>query len=177
MSFRLNKEKSIKKERIIYKLNWEFIFEILFEIFIYVGWTFLMILIFTNPKNNKNVLFNICIISFTILLLVSWYYNYKLIKIEISNPEKDRKILVEILKNKFPEFNLIDNGADILRGKYQGGFYSSGKKLIVIFTANKILLNLVTFGRGESNIPIYSIINYLRLIKLKNEFERIKNCS
>lgn len=175
MSFRLNLEKSIKNEFIFNKLNFEYIFELLFEIFIYVGWTTLLIFILSKPENNKNIYFSIGSIFFTVLLLISWFLNYKLLKVEISNLTKDREIIVNLLKNEFPKFQLNDNGIHILRGKYTGGIFSSGKKLIVIFTENKILLNLTTFGRGESNIPFYTFFNYYKLLKIKKKFTENKN--
>nr|WP_314837834.1 hypothetical protein [uncultured Flavobacterium sp.] len=175
MSFRINLEKSIKNEFICNKLNFDYIFELLFEIFIYVGWTILLIFVLLNPENNKNVYFSFGAIFFTILLLTSWFMNYKLLKIEISNPEKDREIFVKLLQKEFPKFLLNDNGINVLRGKYRGGLFSSGKKIIVIFTEEKILLNLTTYGRGESNIPFYTFFNYYKLLKIRKNFKENKN--
>lgn len=175
MSFRLNIEKSVKNEFIFNKLNFEYTFELLFEIFIYVGWTVLLVFVLSNPDNNKNIYFSLGGIFFTILLLTSWFFNYKLLKVEISNPEKDRDIIVELLKKEFPKFLLNDNGINILRGKYRGGIFSSGKKIVVIFTENKILLNLTTYGKGESNIPFYSFFNYYKLLKIRKNFKEYKN--
>ena len=78
MSFRLNLEKSIKNEFIFNRLNFDYTSELLFEIFIYVGWTVLLVFILSNPDNNKNVYFSFGAIFFTILLLTSWFLNYKL---------------------------------------------------------------------------------------------------
>ncbi|ELV7526168.1 hypothetical protein QMU91_002393 [Flavobacterium psychrophilum] len=175
MSFRLNLEKSIKNEFIFNRLNFEYTFELLFEALIYVGWAVLLIFILSNPNNNKNVYFSFGAILFTILLFASWFLNYKLLKIEILNPEKDREIIVKLLKKEFPKFLLTDNGINVLRGKYRGGIFSSGKKLIVIFTEEKILLNLTTYGRGESNIPFYTFFNYYKLMKIRKKFEENKN--
>ena len=55
MSFRLNLEKSIKNEFIFNRLNFDYTSELLFETFIYVGWTVLLVFILSNPDNNKNV--------------------------------------------------------------------------------------------------------------------------
>ncbi|QZK90282.1 hypothetical protein K5V07_07145 [Flavobacterium sp. CHNK8] len=174
MSFKLNLEKSIKYEFIIYKLNFEYVLELFFETFVYVGWTFLLVSILSNPDNNENVFFTLCLIFFTIFLLISWFLNYKMLKVEISNPKIDREKIVELLKKEFPDFLLNDNGINILRGKYRGGIFSSGKKIFVIFTEDKILLNLTTYGRGESNIPFYSIINHRKLIKIRKDFMKNK---
>jgi hypothetical protein len=175
MSFRLNLEKSIKNEFIFNRLNFDYTSELLFETFIYVGWTVSLVFILSNPDNNKNVYFSFGVIFFTILLLTSWFLNYKLLKVEISNPEKDREIIVKLLKKEFPKFRLNDNGINVLRGKYRGGLFSSGKKIIVIFTEEKILLNLTTFGRGESNIPFYTFFNYYKLLKIRKNFKENKN--
>ena len=173
MSFKLNLEKSIKYEFIIYKLNFEYALELFFETFVYIGWTFLLVSIISNPVNNEDMVFCLCLIIFTIFLLISWFLNYKLLKVEISNSKIDRKKIVELLKKEFPDFLLNDNGINILRGKYRGGIFSSGKKLFVVFTKDKILLNLTTYRRGESNIPFYSIFNHHKLIKIRKDF--IKN--
>ncbi|MEQ3661561.1 MAG: hypothetical protein ABNG96_02620 [Flavobacterium sp.] len=175
MSFKLNKQKTVLKERLIFKNNWEYIFEIVFEVLLFSIWTTASFLLITNPKNNLSVLTIIVIIFINILLLTSWIYIYKLLKIEISNPEKDRKLLVEILKEKFPDFIINDNGLYILRCKKGVGLFSWGKTLIVIFEENKILINLTTLGRFDTKSPLHSIINFWKLKHIRNEFIRRKN--
>ena len=84
MSFRIDIKKSVQKERLIFKPNWEYILEMALEIIVYLGWTFMTILLLTNPKNSFNLIGIIVVISINILLLISWYYIYKLLKIAIS---------------------------------------------------------------------------------------------
>jgi hypothetical protein len=81
MSFKLNKQKTVLKERLIFKNNWEYIFEIVFEVLLFSIWTTASFLLITNPKNNLSVLTIIVIIFINILLLTSWIYIYKLLKI------------------------------------------------------------------------------------------------
>jgi hypothetical protein len=175
MSLRINREKSILKERLIYKPNWEYIFEVVFEISLYSLWTIVSFLVILEPVNQINFATLIVILSINILALISWLYIYKLLKIEIYNSENDRKLLVEILKEEFPEFKINDNGLHMLRCKKNVGLFSWGKSLIVIFDEKKILINLSTLGRYETKSPLHSIINYLKLIKIRKEFNRRVN--
>ncbi len=101
MSFRIDFTKSIQKERLIFKPNWEYSLEKAFEICIYGGWTIMTTFLLLNPKNSFNPVGIIIIISVNILLLISWYYIYKLLKIKISNSEKDRFVLLLFLKKDF----------------------------------------------------------------------------
>ncbi len=175
MSIRINVKKSIQKERLIFKPNWEYILEKAFEIIVYVGWTIMTILLLLNPKNSFNSIGIIIIISINILLLISWYYIYKLLKIKVSNIEKNRNVLVDILKKRFPELSINDNGLNILRSKKSNGSFSWGKSLIVFFEESQILINLTTLGRYENKSPLHSILNYLKLKSIEKEFKRKMN--
>ena len=121
MSLRIDVKKSIQKERLIFKPNWEYILEKVFEILVYLGWTFMTILLLTNPKNSFNLIGIFVIISINIVLLISWYFIYKLLKIKISNQKKDRIVFVDILKERFPELSINDNGVNMLRSKKSNG--------------------------------------------------------
>jgi hypothetical protein len=172
MSFRIDVEKSIQKERLIFKPNWESVLEKAFEICIYLGWTIMTIFLLQNPKNSFNLIGIIVTISINILLLISWYYIYKLLKIKTSNLEKDRIVFVDILKERFPELSINDNGVNMLRSKKTNGSLSWGKSLTVFFEENEILINFTTLGRYETKSPLHSISNYLKLKSVEKEFNR-----
>ena len=159
MSLRIQRRKSIQKERLIFKSNWEYILEKAFEIFIYLGWTLTSIAIILNPK-----------IAIKILVIISWYYIYKLLKIKIPNPEKNRSLFVKILKKRFPDLLINDNGLYMLRSKKRNGLFSWGKLLTVIFDENYIFINLTTLGRNETKSPLHSISNYIKLKSIEKEF-------
>ncbi|MBN7810937.1 hypothetical protein J0A68_08225 [Algoriphagus sp. H41] len=172
MSFRINKEKSILKERLVFKANWEFILEIFFEIFIYLGSTIMTMAILLNPNNHINEIAQTIIILLNILLLTSWYFIYKLLVIEISDPNNDRVLFVNILKKNFPELKINDTGLYMLRSKGDTSLFSWGKSLIVIFDEKKILINLTNLGRYETKSPLHSISNYLKLMRIRSEFKK-----
>jgi len=130
------------------------------------------ILLLTNPKNSFNIIGIVVIISINIQLLISWYYIYKLLKIKITNLEKDRIVFVDILKERFPELSIKDDGINMLRSKKSNGLFSWGKSLIVFFEEDKILINLTTLGRYEYKSPLHSISNYLKLKSIEEEFNR-----
>lgn len=170
MSLRIQRRKSIQKERLIFKSNWEYILEKAFEIFIYLGWTLTSIAIILNPKNAISQTVTILVISINILVIISWYYIYKLLKIKIPNPEKNRSLFVKILKKRFPDLLINDNGLYMLRSKKRNGLFSWGKLLTVIFDENYIFINLTTLGRNETKSPLHSISNYIKLKSIEKEF-------
>lgn len=172
MSFRIDAKKSIQKERLIFKPNWEYIMEKAFEIIVYLGWTFLTLLLLTNPKNSFNLVGIIVVVFINILLLISWYYIYKLLKIKISNTKNHRIVFVNLLKERFPELSINDNGVNMLIGKKSNGSFSWGKSLTVFFEENQILINLTTLGRYETKSPLHSISNYLKLKSIEKEFNK-----
>ncbi|TDE06609.1 hypothetical protein [Flavobacterium hiemivividum] len=110
MSLRIDKQKSIQKERMIFKPNWEYVLEKIFEILVYSTWSIFTILLILNPKNAVSEFGTIALISLNVIVLVSWYYIYKLLKIEMPNPDKDRKIFVEILSKRFLDLQINDTG-------------------------------------------------------------------
>ncbi|PRZ21682.1 hypothetical protein [Flavobacterium granuli] len=170
MSVKIDKKKSVEKERLIFKPNWEYILEKAYETFIYLGWTIATIAVILNPKNAINHTATLIVILINILLLISWYYIYKLLKINISKPERDRKLFVEILKNRFPELIINDNGLHMLRSKKNTGSLSWGKLLTVIFDENYLFINLATLGRYGNKSPFHAISNYLKLKSIEKEF-------
>lgn len=175
MSLRIDKQKSIQKERIIFKRNWEYVLEKIFEILVYSTWTVVSILLILNPKNAISEPATITLISLNILVLVSWYYIYKLLKIEMLNPEKDRKIFVETVSKKFPDLQINDKGLNSLRSKKNTSLFSWGKSLTVLFDGNQIFINLTTLGRNETKSPFHSITNYLKLKSIAKEFNTLIN--
>ena len=175
MSLRINKQKSLQKERMIFKPNWEYVLEKIFEILVYLTWTVASILLILNPKNAVSEFATIVLISLNILVLVSWYYIYKLLKIEMPNPEKNRKIFVEILSKRFPDLQINDTGLYMLRSKKNNGLFSWGKSFTVFFDGNKIFINLTTLGRNETKSPFHSIPNYLKLKSIAQEFKTLIN--
>ncbi|WP_413997770.1 hypothetical protein ACMDB5_08185 [Flavobacterium sp. W1B] len=170
MSIKIDKQKSVHKERIIFKPNWDYFLEKTIEIGIYSTWTIASILLILNPKNAISLYATIIVIILNILLLISWYYIYKLLKIEIPNPEKNRSLFVGILKKRFPELHINDNGLYMLRSKKSNGSFSWGKLLTVIFDENQIFINLTTLGRNETKSPFHSIANYIKLKSIEKEF-------
>ena len=175
MRLRIDKQKSIQKERMIFKPNWEYVLEKIFEILVYSTWTVATILLILNPKNAISDFATIVLISLNILVLVSWYYIYKLLKIEMPNPEKNRKIFVEILSKRFPDLQINDTGLYMLRSKKNNGLFSWGKSFTVFFDGNKIFINLTTLGRNETKSPFHSIPNYLKLKSIAQEFKTLIN--
>ncbi len=175
LSLRIDKQKSIQRERIIFKRNWEYVLEKIFEILVYSTWTVFSILLILNPKNAISESATITLISLNILVLVSWYYIYKLLKIEMLNPEKDRKIFVETVSKKFPDLQINDKGLNSLRSKKNTGLFSWGKSLTVLFDGNQIFINLTTLGRSETKSPFHSIANYLKLKSIAKEFNTLIN--
>ena len=175
MSLKIDKEKTIQKERMIFKRNWEYYFVKISEIIIYSLWTVSTIAIVLNPKNAINQYAVIALISVNILLLVSWYYIYKLVKIEIPNPEINRKLFVEIVSKRFPDLQINDQGSNSLRSIKTVGLLNWGKSLMIIFDQNYVFINLTTLGRFETKSPFHSIVNYLKLKSIKKDFYAIIN--
>ncbi|HCQ12388.1 hypothetical protein [Flavobacterium sp.] len=172
MGYRINIAKSVKKERLIFSPNLHYIFDIIMEALLYAIWPIMTYLIIINPINKVSLTGMVIMIFLNVLLAISWFYIYKLHKIKITNPERDRKILVQILKKRFPEMQINDDGLYILRSKKNTGSFSWGKSLTVIFNENYIYINLTTLGRHDVKSPIHSIANYLKLKSIEKEFKR-----
>lgn len=171
MSVRIDKQKSLQKERMRFDSNWETILETAFEILAYSTWTIASILLLLNPQNTTTPFATTAVISLNILILVSWYFIYTLLKIEIPNPEKNRSLFVGILRKRFPELQINDNQSQLLRSKKSSGLFTWGKSLTVLFDENHIFINVTTLGRFETKSPFHSISNYLKLKRIEREFK------
>jgi hypothetical protein len=172
MSLKLDVEKSIQRERLIFKKNWDYVMEFLFGIAVYLIWTICSILLILNPENGIGEIGITILVLINILLLISWYLIYNLLKIKVSNPERDRIAFVKILKERFPDLTINDNGVHMLRSRKPNGLFSWGKLLTVIFEGNQIFINLITLGRNETKSPFHSISNYLILKSIRKEFNK-----
>ena len=163
MGYRIDRTKSVQKERLIFKPNLHYIFDIIIEILLYTIWPVMTCLIIINPINKVGLTGIIIMTTLNILLAFSWLNIYKLHKIKIINPEIDRKKFVEILRKNFPDMQINDDGLHMLRSKKNTGLLSWGKTLTVIFTEKYIYINLTTLGRYDVKSPIHSFTNYLKV--------------
>ena len=175
MSLQLNRFKSVLVERLVYRKNLVFIGTFLYELTIFI--TAFVFCIFLISKPEIKVEFKIVAVVIVTFLLISWYYIYKLLPIKITEPNKDRKLLIELITEKYSKFKIIDNGLNILRSKSRIGYFNWGQKLTIIYDDEKILVNLTTLAKHEINSVFHSIYNYLQLQKLRKEFYNRKNGS
>lgn len=175
MSAIIDKEKTLQKERMIFKRNGDYYFDKIFEIAVYSTWTIATVALIINPKNAVNQYAAIVLIVVNSILLVSWYFIYELVKIEMPNPELNRKLFVEIVSKRFPDLQIKDLGLNSLRSKKNIGLFNWGKTLTIFFNQDYILINLTTLGRFETRSPLHSIVNYLKLKSISKEFHETLN--
>lgn len=170
MNPRLDLEKSIQKQRLIYKMSFGTFFIRVFDNYLWIILILLPIAVILNKQNNigfKGILFfSVC----QILLIVGLYFVNKLVVIEGTNQAENRKKIISIVGEKFPKLKIDDTGQRIIRAKIDTGLIKWGKKITIIFDEQNIFINCTTLGRDNMKSPIHSIYNYFVMLRLKKHF-------
>lgn len=167
----IDKYTSIKKRRIIYKFSWSLIFEKLINSFYYFLWIICSILLYTNKSNHFSLLGITIHLLFTFWFLSGWFFINKLVKFEIKDMTINRSVFFEKLSYGFPNLDIQDSGNEKIIIRKETGLFTWGKILIIIFDTQQAYVNYTTVGRHDLYSPFHSLANYIKLKKLRSEFE------
>lgn len=170
MKPRLDLQKSIKRQRLIYRKTPLFFLNLLLNNAIWVLLLVAPILLISNPKNNIGVLGVFILTPFILFLCAGMYFINTLVLIQGSNLEDNRKRIIQLARDKFPDMTIDETGKNIILLKRKTGFTTWGKQLTIIFTDKNVLINSATIGRHELKSPFHSISNYVRMKKLSKVF-------
>ena len=135
-------------------------------------------LLFSNKNNystDKGVGFLIVAFLIALWLLVGLLLLNKLVVVKGTNPLDNRKLIIQILNNKFPKLKLDDSGQLIIRYDLKTGLFNWGKRITVIFQDENIYLNITTLGRYDIKSPFHSVFHYLTLKSIAKQFNERNN--
>jgi uncharacterized membrane protein len=160
----LDYEKSIKKNRLVYKPEGSLIFStildhILLVIIVGVGSVSLYKEITVAPSN----LFAIIILSFAITWLISSVFlNNSLIKIRGKNLTDNRKDILTVMDKFFGSYNFIINNEKMMRSFKPSYSPIWGRIITILFDGDVIYLNITTLGKSDSPTMVHGLLNYIK---------------
>ncbi len=174
-------KKSKIKGQVIFEEHW------FFSIFEFFCTAFMMgTIVFATLMNiNKNG-YSIFSISFMLISVILFYLviysllnNSRLRTLNGISDEKNRLLTMGIVTTL--NWNIKRNNSQhiVLWKDYDWFSWDFGKQIIIIFSDNKILINCLSFGRGNLKSPFHWFVNRRienRIItKLQLELQKEKN--
>ncbi|MFW0717003.1 hypothetical protein [Pedobacter sp. N23S346] len=170
MRSQIDKQRSIRKHRLIYHANTELVFNRLFENFIWIICLALPVLPLFNNNNQITTTGLFLISIFWVFLLTGLYFINHLTMINGTNQTINRIKIIEILKLRYPEFTLNDSGKNVIKCKKKAGLFGWGKQITVMFDQDRIFINSTTLGRYDIKSPFHSIFNAIAMRHIKKDF-------
>ena len=175
MGLRIDKNKSIKFKRIIFKTDWESILNLLYEVTFYSILPLIIIFLTFKSLEKISLIGLAFIIIFCSIYFTSWFLLGMLCRVKINDKIKDRDFLVETFSSAFPELPIIDNGINSIIAKRMGGFPITGRCLTILFDEEYAYINLTSYGKFESRSFLHSIGNYFKIKNVINDYKLFSN--
>jgi hypothetical protein len=174
MRTQIDYEKSIKRHRLTFKMTTELFMTRLLDNSLWLIFLITAGLLFSNKNNysnNNGVRFLVVFILITLWLLIGLLLLNKLVVVKGTNPLENRKLIIQIMNNKFPKLKLDDAGQKIIRYDLKTGLLTWGKRITVIFQNENIYLNITTTGRYDIKSPFHSVFHYFTLKSIGKQFK------
>jgi len=160
----LDYEKSIKRQRLIYKPEGSLIFEIIpYYIFliVFVGLGFAILFQqITDPHRNP-VTIGVILFALTLLISNAVLKNH-LVKFEGKIAGIDRNDIFEMMDKFFSSYDFVVNDERIMRSFKPEGSPIWGRIITILFDGNTMYLNIITLGRSNSPTWIHAPLNYIK---------------
>ena len=169
----LDLNKSIRKQRLKFKFSPIVIIDLLLDIFIWIILLVVFFLVFVskdNYSNHNSIIIIIIYYIITIWVLCGFWFKNKLVKISGYDLESNRKKIIQLFNEKFPDLKLDDSDKQVLLFTKSVGLFNWGKTITVIFVNDIIYINWTTLGRHDFKSPLHAPFNYYKLIQIMKEF-------
>ena len=160
-------DKSIQKQRLVFELNGQLIFDYIMAYFL----TFMLpaitikLVVFPSKYNlqHPSPVFDMIFIIIDIWLIISFYLMNKLVTVNGQTFDDNKEHISKILQNEYPNFEFIQSEDQrlILFGRKVED-WNRGKLITVILSENKIYLNILSTYRGGASSAFNGLGNYLK---------------
>jgi hypothetical protein len=174
----INYQKSIAKERLIYKTNTSLIFTYLFSGFnafvILAVLTMPVFVGFSDTLTWLQPFYIIFIIVFYCWAIANVVLLNSFVKIKGIHPEDNRKDIIEALSKYFVLENLDGTSAGIIRDIRLPWAFRNGRAVTCLLDEDMIYLNSVRLMRAAS-ISVYSaVFMYYKCKRVAKQFQKLQ---
>jgi hypothetical protein len=175
----INYEKSIKRQRLIYKMS----FDVVFDYFFVFAIALFLIAAITIPAIIKpvnisrvSIFYIIPVITIDLWIIVNVILTNSLIKINIDQSQLDKNGIELVLSNYFKNITLQKDGQKIFRFRKNSGLFTGiFPKIITVLLAEQcIYINITALGRFDTLSPFHGLANYIKCKRIK-EFSETKS--
>ena len=175
---KIDVEKSIKSQKVYRKNSFiEKVIDFLMNLLFIIVFPFIA---FINLKRSLNIgadiFFPTTLFIITLLLTISFFYALlninKLRKIKGLSPKENKKIITHIFESL--EWQIYRNNIQFTQATLDWNWFSFdyGKEIIVLYENESILINCVSYGRGDLKLFTHWFINRKKENEIIKEFEK-----
>jgi len=167
-------DKSIKRKRLVFKLNAELVFNYIIMYFMtYFLPAASVDLIFFPSKYNQNhwsPTSNFIMLTIDAWLLLGLYLTNKLILFKGTAFDENKSVIKEVLKYKYPKFELSEN-LNIIKYGRKVEDWNRGKLITVILNDDYLYINMLSTYRGGQFSSFNGLANYFRCRSIIKSFK------
>lgn len=165
-------EKSIKRQRVVYKLSLGLVFD--YMMLYFLVWIFPIISVkliwFPSKYNIQPLAFNFIMIVFDMWLLLNLYFMNKLVVVKGTVIRKNRSIIRNIIQSVCPEIVFTSGNNNLLRAEKTVG-YQRTKIFTIVLNDDKIYINILHTYRGDGFSFFHGISDYLKSKSIARSFQ------
>ena len=172
----LNIVKSIRRQRLTYKVTFSYIFDYFFSLFA-AGITLFIGYIFSkNATDNLSQNTSLFFTSVILTIIASWlftniYFSNVLVKVKGGYAANNKVELHAVITRKFKRLNKTVEGDNLVTYYREPRFIGLSLLITCVFNDNDIYFNISSLGRGDGPLPFSGLYNYFRAKRLvKNNF-------
>jgi hypothetical protein len=173
MIARIDLQKSITKERLVYKGHF---LDLLFQHFTsYVGcigtiafFYILLLNTFFIDNPTKTILF---LFLLTSIVLLNSYFIDKLFVKAIPNKKASIEQLTRALRERYPKIKIDTSSSTIITATTKSRIWWFDREFKLIFVDEKLAINLSVFGRGKMKYCLIGLYNYYLCKKIVNSLK------
>lgn len=175
---KIDVEKSIKNQK-VYRKIWIIVkvFDFLLNLFFILSFPFIAFINWKRSLTTGDILFSTFLFIIALSLALLFFYALlninKLRKVKGISP-KDNKALITTILEEF-EWELYRNNIQFTQATIDWSWISFdyGKEIVVIYENENILINCVSYGRGDLKLFTHWFINRKKENEIIKEFEKI----
>ncbi len=164
-------EKSIKKERLVYKrkgfFKWMFLVQTGYFLLVAVGFGYAGINEFVQDSNRILAIF---MFLSALFLIASVLCTNVFAKVNGVGLLKNKEDAFVTLKHFYPDLKIQEVEENAFRIVKLSSSFNTGKSIVVIFHNKNVYFNNATLGRASAVTELFGIFNYLKSKKIATYF-------
>jgi hypothetical protein len=174
---KIDVDKSIKNQK-VYRKNWLFVkvIDFLINLFFILSFPFIAFINLRRTLNSEDIFFSTLLFIISLLIALLFIYALsninKLRKVKGISPKENKALITTILEEF--EWGLYRNNIQFTQASIDWNWLSFdyGKEIVVIYENENILINCVSFGRGDIKLFSHWFINRKKENEIIKEFEK-----